>query len=1108
MKTRMTFLLTILAAFSIVNISDALTLRKESGDNQTRWENASLTEPIVFRVDVTDNTAPNLITIEDTGSIIDEIQVGTNARYQPAATDTLVMLSDVANQDTRLKLQAGRNIVKVYCTLGAANKYTLNIYEGNDNSGNRLATFTAYAIQTAQAVADYNIDVSASTSTPQIVYDDTLGYYYLGIKVVDANAAPQGFVSVIFSLDGSGHLVDSGNKLVNSLHFPTDANGVAEVEYRPGGGTGKITAHIRYTRERYTVTYFYRDIRLKLASGNDQVDYFGTKLRNPLGVKVEDGNGRSVSDQNVTFEITSPSTTGSTREARLFSTYSQTPNYRLTVPTNSSGVAEVTLQLADRSSNAVTSVPHTIVAHMDGAQDVVFRATATVPVPDRLELISGNNQTGDIGANLDDPFKIKVIDTKGNNVVNQAVTFVITQGGGSLSDTTPRTDSDGIAQTLLRLGNRVETTTVEARLDDLTPALFTAQSESAPSRITLISGNNQTAYKNIQTDDPLRIQVTDVNRDGIADVTVKFSITRGVGRLSNANTKTDADGYAETHLTPTSTESVRVEATADELNTIVRFTANVKIAPSRLILISGNNQNGKLNRRLAKPFVVEVRDDAGDPVSGIAVGFEVAAGGGRLSPTTGRSNPSGRAQAYLTLGNTRVENRVVVSISGISQEVTFIAQPTTQVFVAPANRPPLYWLDAGGQISKLVDTEVAQFRENVRNVTCLTIAEEKVYWGEQLNDRSSRLRRANLDGTNVQEIRSLTGVPRGIAVDSEDSKIYWTNSRGQIQRANTNGTGLQNVITQLNTPTHIALDVTDQRFYWSESGRIRRANFDGRNRQVVAAASNPIGGIAMANGKIYWTEQINETRGNIMWANLNGSGAEVLRQLTYSTPVGIAVDPSARKLYWTNPSGRILRANLNGSRIHKIVEGLGMPSTIAVSVVTATPPKPSENYANSDINKDGAVDTTDLQLVARAFGESPPSNRRTDVDGDGKVGISDLLAVINDLEAGAAPPAPTAASETALLPNYPNPFNPETWIPYQLREAANVQINIYSTGGILVRRLLLGYQTSGYYLTQHRAAHWDGRNEHGERVASGIYFYELVTDGTPLPVIQKMLIVK
>ena len=1108
MKIRMTFLLTILAAFSIVTICDALTLRKESGDNQTRWENASLTEPIVFRVDVTDNTAPNLVTIEDTGSIIDEIQVGTNARYQPAATDTLVTLSDVANQDARLKLQVGRNIVKVYCTLGAANKYTLNIYEGNDNSGNRLATFTAYAIQTAQAVADYKIDVSASTSSPQIVYDDTLGYYYLGIKVVDANAAPQGFVSVIFSLDGSGHLVDSGNKLVNSLHFPTDANGVAEVEYRPGGGTGKITAHIRYTRERYTVTYFYRDIRLKLASGDEQVDYFGTKLRNPLSVKVEDGNGRAVSDQDVTFEITSPSSTGSVREARLFSAYSQTPNYRLTVPTNSSGIAEVSLQLAHRPSDAVTSIPHTIVAHMVGAQDVIFRATATVPVPDRLKLISGDNQTGDIGANLAEPFKVKVIDSKGNNVVNQAVTFVITQGGGSLSDTTARTDTDGIAQTYLRLGNTVEATTVEARLDDLTPVTFTAQSESAPSRITLVSGNNQTAYKNVRTDDPLRVQVTDVNRDSIADVSVKFSITRGVGQLSDANVRTDADGYAETHLTPTSTESVRVEATADELNTTVRFTVNVKIAPARVVQISGNNQSGRLNRRLAQPFVVEVRDDSGDPLSGIVVRFEVAAGGGRLSGTTPRSNASGRAQTYLTLGNTRVENRVVVSISGISEEITFAAQSITPVFVTPTNRPPLYWLDASGQISQLVDTEVEPFRENVRNVMCLTIAEEKVYWGEQLNDRSSRIRRANLDGTNVQEIRSFTGVPRGIAVDTEDGQVYWTNSRGLIQRANINGTGLQNVITQLNDPTHIVLDVTDQRFYWSESGRIRRANFDGRNRQVVAVFSNPIGGIATTNEKIYWTEKISETRGNIMRANLNGSGAEVLRQLSHSAPLGIAVDTSARKLYWTNSSGRIQRASLNVSRIQKIVEGLGMPSAIAISIVTPTPPKPSENYADSDVNKDGIVDIVDLQLVAKAFGESPPSNRRTDVDGDGKVGINDLLTVINNLEAGAAPPAPTAADETALLPNYPNPFNPETWIPYQLREAANVEINIYSAEGILVRRLLLGYQTSGYYLTRHRAAHWDGRNENGERVASGIYFYELVIDGTPLPVIQKMLIVK
>ena len=79
--------------------------------------------------------------------------------------------------------------------------------------------------------------------------------------------------------------------------------------------------------------------------------------------------------------------------------------------------------------------------------------------------------------------------------------------------------------------------------------------------------------------------------------------------------------------------------------------------------------------------------------------------------------------------------------------------------------------------------------------------------------------------------------------------------------------------------------------------------------------------------------------GNIMRANLNGSGAEVLRQLRSSAPLSITVDPSARKLYWTNSSGRIQRSNLNGLYIHKIVEGLGMPSTIAISIVMPTPPK-------------------------------------------------------------------------------------------------------------------------------------------------------------------------
>ena len=81
--------------------------------------------------------------------------------------------------------------------------------------------------------------------------------------------------------------------------------------------------------------------------------------------------------------------------------------------------------------------------------------------------------------------------------------------------------------------------------------------------------------------------------------------------------------------------------------------------------------------------------------------------------------------------------------------------------------------------------------------------------------------------------------------------------------------------------------------------------------------------------------------------------------------------------------------------------------------------------------------------------------------------------------------------ETALLPNYPNPFNPETWIPYHLAHAADVTLTVYDTKGALERWLELGYQPAGYYTARSKAAYWDGRNESGESVASGVYLYQL-----------------
>ena len=213
----------------------------------------------------------------------------------------------------------------------------------------------------------------------------------------------------------------------------------------------------------------------------------------------------------------------------------------------------------------------------------------------------------------------------------------------------------------------------------------------------------------------------------------------------------------------------------------------------------------------------------------------------------------------------------------------------------------------------------------------------------------------------------------------------------------------------------------------------------------------------------------------------------------------------------------------------------------------------TEQFPREDVNRDGRVNIQDLVVVAGSIGEfigqANPINPRADVNEDGIINMLDLVAVyqhpswggsvsptnardVNDY-VGAAPAASVGnitpetiqgwiglahiaddgslifkrgianlegllrtrvPTETKLLRNYPNPFNPETWIPYQLSKSAEVKLTIYSVDGAPVRTLALGYQSAGLYQNRSRAAYWDGRNELGTQVTSGIYFYKFTAD--------------
>ena len=193
-------------------------------------------------------------------------------------------------------------------------------------------------------------------------------------------------------------------------------------------------------------------------------------------------------------------------------------------------------------------------------------------------------------------------------------------------------------------------------------------------------------------------------------------------------------------------------------------------------------------------------------------------------------------------------------------------------------------------------------------------------------------------------------------------------------------------------------------------------------------------------------------------------------------------------------------------------------------------------FPPEDLNLDGVVDLFDLVLVASQFGQTG-GTFSGDVNGDGTVNLFDLVRVASHFgeeAVGAAPPGvdvalnqspervrhalaeleamgerppgvemaiaflrawltnvPPLVTETKLLPNYPNPFNPETWIPYQLATDADVQVQIYRLTGELVRTLDGGRRAAGLYLSRERAAYWDGTDSRAEPVASGVYFYQL-----------------
>ena len=313
---------------------------------------------------------------------------------------------------------------------------------------------------------------------------------------------------------------------------------------------------------------------------------------------------------------------------------------------------------------------------------------------------------------------------------------------------------------------------------------------------------------------------------------------------------------------------------------------------------------------------------------------------------------------------------------------------------------------------------------------------------------------------------------------------------------------------------------------WNPNSGINYKVFRGHTESVQAVAFSP-DGTTLASGSYDKTVRIWNVNTQRHLRTINIRGGSVHHNVEFHPSKQIlAVDSS---LY--NPSTGVWLQYLSGSFLvfHPNGEFVAVAGGGSFSIWKLT-------TANRlDVNKDGTVDINDLIAVARDYGKT--GSRVTDVNNDNRVDIKDLTAVAKAVNPNFAAPAvdkqphelpftaeeiqqwiqdakaqrieadgiatleqlltavlrqaETPPKETALFANYPNPFNPETWIPYQLGTPAEVTLSIHAADGTLVRTLALGQLPAGSYADKDRAAYWDGKNEQGEAVASGVYFYTL-----------------
>jgi hypothetical protein len=452
--------------------------------------------------------------------------------------------------------------------------------------------------------------------------------------------------------------------------------------------------------------------RLAVSSGNKQSATVAQTLVSPLVAKLSDGSNNPVANERVLFKVTSGGANFSGKDT-------------LSVLTDSNGLASVrpTLGTVAGDSNQVFKV-----TVRDVASEATFKASATAAAAAKLTLVSGNNQSGPAGQNLAAPLVAKVTDSYDNAKSGIPITFAVQSGGGSVNSqttTTVATAANGQAQVTWKVGAGSVEQKVRATAADLAnqDIIYSATASSKPARLSLVSGNNQSAKVGQALAAPLVVSVVDSMGMNVSGQSVLFEVTTGGGKINNATSYTGATGsngqvsVAWTLGTAVGTQTVSVSSLLNGKKlattpTPLIFTATAVVeAAVKLVKVDGDGQSGIANHGVAKKLVIQVLDSYNNPISSQKVLYRIKTGKGAISENQPLLTAAdGKASATWVLGPILGSQSLEVLVDGSQlSPVTFSATATKSV---PKSIEIVSGQGQNGQTTVILDSLIAVLRDD------------------------------------------------------------------------------------------------------------------------------------------------------------------------------------------------------------------------------------------------------------------------------------------------------------------------------------------------------------------------------------------------------------